>query len=425
MQSRHVSFGGESGSFRTRSRSKITMANDNSTNMSKNIAQASPISPSKDQSWRKHGRSYRAKIIAEDEKRGGNSFILSNQCSIDRYYRVAEKVLDSFLSSSSTSSSPKEVSEAYLVGNRLVKFLSVVLPTHEEYLSENPNLTQRRARSQEQLVDLLQYMEELALILDEIQYNLYILNDLTPLSTSKTTNSFDWTESTANETSLEESNCSDKEDNKTLQDVNVLQKRVAAVLTAAENEIFQDDFFNEAEDDFDIQSTDFSFQASFADFDFESSNDDNMWPSPERESWQNQNNNDWFLPSETKNTACSKLDKPQRNVAKHTTTTPAKDTKHSIPKVKPPRSAPPRSLVRLMTSPTQQIFYPEVSVSKKNDSLLDSEPFPVPMSKIEGRFERAAKLQQDEGDYEVMDGSSEQNKRLLKHFKGCVRFLLD
>ena len=31
-------------------------------------------------------------ITLEDEQKGGNSFVLSNQCSIDRYYRVAERV---------------------------------------------------------------------------------------------------------------------------------------------------------------------------------------------------------------------------------------------------------------------------------------------------------------------------------------------
>jgi hypothetical protein len=60
----------------------------------------SPIGKShlseKEQSWRHHGKVYRAHIILQDEQKGGNAFVLSNQCSIDRYYRVAEKVRISY-----------------------------------------------------------------------------------------------------------------------------------------------------------------------------------------------------------------------------------------------------------------------------------------------------------------------------------------
>jgi hypothetical protein len=55
----------------------------------------SPL-PEKEQAWRKHGKAYRAQIVLQDEQKGGNSFVLSNECSIDRYYRVAEKVRISY-----------------------------------------------------------------------------------------------------------------------------------------------------------------------------------------------------------------------------------------------------------------------------------------------------------------------------------------
>ena len=57
------------------------------------------------------------------------------------------------------------------MGNRLVKFLSVVLPTHSDYFSNDANLAALRNRSQAQLVELLQYMEELAMLIDEIEYS--------------------------------------------------------------------------------------------------------------------------------------------------------------------------------------------------------------------------------------------------------------
>lgn len=44
------------------------------------------------ESWRSHGKMYRAKLVLMDEEKGGNTFVLSNHCSIERYYRVAERV---------------------------------------------------------------------------------------------------------------------------------------------------------------------------------------------------------------------------------------------------------------------------------------------------------------------------------------------
>jgi hypothetical protein len=35
---------------------------------------------------------YRAQIVMQDEQKGGKSYLINDQCSIDRYYRVAEKV---------------------------------------------------------------------------------------------------------------------------------------------------------------------------------------------------------------------------------------------------------------------------------------------------------------------------------------------
>jgi hypothetical protein len=42
--------------------------------------------------WRNHGKVHRAKLVLVDEEKGGNTFVLSDKCSIDRYYRVAERV---------------------------------------------------------------------------------------------------------------------------------------------------------------------------------------------------------------------------------------------------------------------------------------------------------------------------------------------
>ena len=64
------------------------------------------------------------------------------------------------------------------MGNRLVKFMSRVLPTHKDYFSADPRLIQMRVDSQSQLIELLQYLEELALIIDEEEYQEFIRMNL-------------------------------------------------------------------------------------------------------------------------------------------------------------------------------------------------------------------------------------------------------
>ena len=86
------------------------------------------------------------------------------------------KVLDQFLQTSIDESA--DLTESYLIGNRLVKFLSTVLPTHPQYFSDDQRLVEMRSRSQGQLVQLLQYLEQLARIIDEEELNKYILKDL-------------------------------------------------------------------------------------------------------------------------------------------------------------------------------------------------------------------------------------------------------
>ena len=35
------------------------------------------------ESWRKYGKMYRAKLVLIDEEKGGNVFVLSNNCTIE------------------------------------------------------------------------------------------------------------------------------------------------------------------------------------------------------------------------------------------------------------------------------------------------------------------------------------------------------
>lgn len=81
-------------------------------------------------------------------------------------------MLEQFLNT--TVEDKAKLTEAYLVGNRLVKFVSRVLPTHSNYFSNDTKLMAMRSQSQAQLVQLLQYLEELALIIDEEEYQDFI-----------------------------------------------------------------------------------------------------------------------------------------------------------------------------------------------------------------------------------------------------------
>jgi hypothetical protein len=342
--------------------------------------------------------------------------------------------------------------------------LSVVLPTHKEYYSNDPAfLVLCRERSQEQLIDLLQYMEELALIVDQIQYNLYILQDLKPAKNKS--NSGDWTESTANDTSLESITTSETGPHD-------LEQRIAAVVRDAssthakptslhksypskpqnfqdmslEDDLFDDfDETDEFEDDFDIRSADFSFQADFSNFDIKDNDNDDYWFSKTQNS---RNEADWFSENQhasftTHNT--SSFTTPTSNTRHgNTTTTPRSAPARSnglnatptrIPKMKPPRSAPPRDLM-------QQSFPVEFDTPSSSDtsspnrksSLLDDDQLPAPKSKIEERLERAEFLQNDFRHLELGDrrqpredslSTMNSNKRLLQHFKGCVRCLVE
>ena len=68
--------------------------------------------------------------------------------------------------------------DTYLVGTRLSKFLSVVLPSHRDYHTTTPELAELRRVSHARWLTLNHYLEELALIIDEEENKQFILQDL-------------------------------------------------------------------------------------------------------------------------------------------------------------------------------------------------------------------------------------------------------
>ena len=67
-----------------------------------------------------------------------------------------------------------EIIEAYLIGSRLVHFLSSILPTHPEYFAPEPTLAKLRNRAQSQLSELTGYAEVLAIMLDKQEHERYV-----------------------------------------------------------------------------------------------------------------------------------------------------------------------------------------------------------------------------------------------------------
>jgi hypothetical protein len=128
----------------------------------------------KAEEWRRPGKTFRNRIIAEDEKKGGGLANLSisrvKPASIIRYYDVANQVLDQF--ANHPIANRAELEKAYLLGTRLVKFLSTVLPTHPDYMLGATAL--ERDQSHEQLLQLIQFLDQMARIIDEQEHSAYI-----------------------------------------------------------------------------------------------------------------------------------------------------------------------------------------------------------------------------------------------------------
>lgn len=70
--------------------------------------------------------------------------------------------------------SKEDLVEAYLVGNRLCRFLSNVLPTHPDYWSSDRDVVANRTKSHSQLVELMYFVKQLAIMIDEDEHQEYI-----------------------------------------------------------------------------------------------------------------------------------------------------------------------------------------------------------------------------------------------------------
>jgi hypothetical protein len=75
--------------------------------------------------------------------------------------------------------------EAYMVGHRLVMFLSSILPTHADYFSTVEKETEARVRSQEQLDVVSKYLDHIAMLVDKQEHEDFIRSVLSERGTKE------------------------------------------------------------------------------------------------------------------------------------------------------------------------------------------------------------------------------------------------
>jgi hypothetical protein len=89
---------------------------------------------------------------------------LSNLCPIDRYYTIADKLLEVF----TTSFEESDLDEAYVYGMRYANFCFKVLPTHDYYKSTTSSkLRELRSQSQRSGHYVLDALEDIVKSMDE------------------------------------------------------------------------------------------------------------------------------------------------------------------------------------------------------------------------------------------------------------------
>ena len=301
----------------------------------------------------------------------------------------------------------------------MVKFLSVVLPTHQEYFSPEPKRSQQRHRSQAQLVELLQYMEELALLLDEIQYNQYVLQQELIRGGGPSSDDKGYHTASTNDTTLDTST---SQDTTTTTEIS-MEEKVAAVVAAQAQQQTPPTTRNP-----EVVTTTTTTTTTLA-----KEEDEHAW-------------NPSFACFETKQSRIDLLVVEPENHAH-----PNTRQKSSIPKLKQPPAALPRSVRAAATTSAlpRRCYNPAPIPSPVAvdhpwnwEEKKESEPMPI---KIEQRWNQAKMKttnnhqlvgldewnpnpspsfpQYDMDHYDPEDERSPSS--LMRHFKGCVRCLVE
>mmetsp|Transcript_9802 Transcript_9802/g.18434 ORF Transcript_9802/g.18434 Transcript_9802/m.18434 type:complete len:879 (+) Transcript_9802:420-3056(+) len=121
--------------------------------------------------WRKDGRQRRMKMLHEDEINGGSDFQIHYQSRLRTYSDIADRIRDQFLRAyASPDIAMEELQCIYIMGNRLINFLSKVLPTHPQYSSRRPDHVRLQAKIQHDLMTVREKVEDVAYRLDTEYY---------------------------------------------------------------------------------------------------------------------------------------------------------------------------------------------------------------------------------------------------------------
>jgi len=123
--------------------------------------------------WRAHGLARRRTILEDDKRNGGRNFSLSFDCSVQRYFSVAHWALEQFhqlYQSNFSTGNQQQLEEIYVMGFRIIAFLTECLPQHPE-LSRAPFV---QDRSETELVLLRKCLNEVALRIDEVVCNEFV-----------------------------------------------------------------------------------------------------------------------------------------------------------------------------------------------------------------------------------------------------------
>lgn len=133
----------------------------------------------KNNKWRRYGIERRRELIEQDTAEGGNRFDLNFECRIQGYFALSEKIITRFDESFANGN---DLEAIYVMGNRLIHFLTEALPMHPSYMKRDPVITRLRDKSFQSLVRIKKQMDAIALRIDEEELNKYILHDFDPFA---------------------------------------------------------------------------------------------------------------------------------------------------------------------------------------------------------------------------------------------------
>ena len=127
----------------------------------------SNLSGPEESRWRAHGVQRRKQLLEEDRIKGGRTFKLSYDTSVQRYFSIAHWALEQF---HQLYQSGTDLEETYIMGYRIIAFLTEYLPKHPGFRTA-PDIRQR-ARVELEL--LRECLEDVALQIDEETCNKFV-----------------------------------------------------------------------------------------------------------------------------------------------------------------------------------------------------------------------------------------------------------